>query len=120
VKPRPREKALILGPSWQPGGACRGSPKGKPEWASPGVRHQDSPKDRGLLSSPGWEYLEVVLVVLETSPLLLLALNIGESTKQNPCSTLSRCSQILDFASKEVAEKRTGFGQIFLLSQVTP
>lgn len=56
--------------------------------------------------------LEVVLVALETFPLLLLALNSVEADQGEPCSTQAGAHFSLGFASEEVTETRTIFGQI--------
>ena len=55
-----------------------GNPEGKPEWVSPGL-------PRGQ-STPGLEGLKVVLVALETYPLLLLAPHRPEAHQAEPLS----------------------------------
>lgn len=73
------------------------------------------PKGQGNPRQPGVEMLEVVLVALETFPLLLLALNSVEANQADePCSTQAGALFSLGFASEEVTETRTIFGQIFL------
>lgn len=72
------------------------------------------PKGQGDPRQPGVEVLEVVLVALETLPLLLLALNSVEADQEGqPCSTQAGALFSLGFASEEVTEIRTIFGQVF-------
>lgn len=72
VKEGPRKKALMLGLSLQPGGTGR--------WA----QFRAPQRIEGPCRGPRWECLEVVLVALETCPLLLLALNMPEAHQAEP------------------------------------